>query len=128
MAGFTLRHFSPVEFRCKCGCGAGMEKMDADLLHLLDEARDLAGTPFSLTSAYRCPKHNKAVGCVPTSAHARGYAVDIRCVDSHSRFVILQALLEVGFRRIELAPTWIHVDNDPDKPRDVAFYRHGGAY
>ena len=39
MAGFTLRHFSPVEFRCKCGCGAGMEKMDADLLHLLDEAR-----------------------------------------------------------------------------------------
>ena len=25
-------------------------------------------------------------------------------------------------------PTWIHVDNDPDKPRDVAFYRHGGAY
>lgn len=45
MAGFTLRHFSPVEFRCKCGCGAGMEKMDADLLHLLDEARDLAGTP-----------------------------------------------------------------------------------
>ena len=98
MAGFTLRHFSPVEFRCKCGCGAGMEKMDADLLHLLDEARDLAGAPFSLTSAYRCPKHNKAVGGVPTSAHTRGYAVDIRCVDSHSRFVILQALLEVGFR------------------------------
>lgn len=42
-----------------------MEKMDADLLHLLDEARDLAGAPFSLTSAYRCPKHNKAVGGVP---------------------------------------------------------------
>ena len=128
MAGFTLRHFSPVEFRCKCGCGAGMEKMDADLLHLLDEARDLAGTPFSLTSAYRCPKHNKAVGGVPTSANKRGHALDTRSVDSHSRFVILQALLEVGFRRIELAPTWIHVDNDPDKPRDVAFYRHGGAY
>ena len=28
----------------------------------------------------------------------------------------------------ELAPTWIHVDNDPDKPRDVAFYQHGGKY
>ena len=50
------------------------------------------------------------------------------CVDSHSRFVMLQALLEAGFRRIELAPTWIHVDNDPDKPRDVAFYQHGGKY
>ena len=144
MAVLPLRHFSPVEFRCKCGCGAGMEKMDADLLQMLDEARDLAGIPFyskdrdeswplivaggPLSPAYRCPKHNKAVGGVPTSAHTRGYAVDIRCVDSHSRFVILQALLEAGFRRIELAPTWIHVDNDPDKPRDVAFYRHGGAY
>ncbi len=77
---------------------------------------------------YRCPKHNRAVGGVPTSAHTRGYAVDIRCVDSHSRFVMLQALLEAGFRRVELAPTWIHVDNDPDKPRDVAFYQHGGKY
>ena len=81
-----------------------------------------------LSSAYRCPKHNKAVGGVPTSAHTRGYAVDIRCVDSHSRFAILQALLEAGFRRIELAPTWIHVDNDPDKPRDVALYQQGGKY
>ena len=52
----------------------------------------------------------------------------IRCVDSHSRFAMLQALLEAGFRRVELAPTWIHVDNDPDKPRDVAFYQHGGKY
>ena len=54
--------------------------------------------------------------------------MDIRCVDSHSRFAILQALLEAGFRRIELAPTWIPVDNDPDKPRDVAFYQQGGKY
>ena len=46
MAVLSLRHFSPVEFRCKCGCGAGMEKMDADLLQMLDEARDLAGIPF----------------------------------------------------------------------------------
>lgn len=123
-----LRHFSPAEFACKCGCGVGMEKMDPAFLTMLDEARHLAGVPFVLSSACRCPKHNKAVGGVDDSAHVRGHAVDIRCVDSHSRFAILQALLEVGFRRIELAPTWIHVDNDPDKPRDVAFYQHGGKY
>ena len=58
MAVLPLRHFSPVEFRCKCGCGAGMEKMDADLLQMLDEARDLAGIPFPLSSAYRCARHN----------------------------------------------------------------------
>ena len=76
MAVLPLRHFSPVEFRCKCGCGTGMEKMDADLLQMLDEARDLAGIPFPLSSAYRCPKHNKAVGGVPTSAHTRGLKPD----------------------------------------------------
>jgi hypothetical protein len=102
--------------------------MDPEVLRMLDEARKLAGIPFSLSSAYRCAKHNKSVGGVADSAHTRGYAVDIRCTDSHSRFVMLQALLEAGFRRIELAPTWIHVDNDPDKPRDVAFYQQGGKY
>ena len=66
MAVLPLRHFSTVEFRCKCGCGVGMEKMDADLLQMLDEARELAGIPFPLSSAYRCPKHNKAIGGVPT--------------------------------------------------------------
>ena len=62
------------------------------------------------------------------SAHTRGYAVDIKCINSHTRFLILQAALEVGFRRIELAPTWVHLDNDPNKPQDVAFYQHGGKY
>ena len=91
MAVLPLRYFSPDEFRCKDGCGAGIGRMEPDLLRMLDEARKIAGVPFSLSSAYRCSKHNKAVGGVPDSAHTRGYAVDIRCVDSHSRFVILQA-------------------------------------
>lgn len=54
--------------------------------------------------------------------------MDIKCLTSHTRFLILQAALDVGFRRIELAPTWIHVDTDPDKPFDVAFYQSGGNY
>ena len=63
-----------------------------------------------------------------TSAHTRGYAADIRCTDSHTRFAVLRAVLDAGFRRVELAPTWIHVDCDPDKAQDVAFYQRGGRY
>ena len=121
---FALESGEPITDFDIVAFSVGYEMAFPAILNMLD----LAGIPFPLSSAYRCPKHNKAVGGVPTSAHTRGYAVDIRCVDSHSRFVMLQALLEVGFRRIELAPTWIHVDNDPDKPRDVAFYQHGGKY
>ena len=121
---FALESGDPITDFDIVAFSVGYEMAFPAILNMLD----LAGIPFPLSSAYRCPKHNKAVGGVPTSAHTRGYAVDIRCVDSHSRFVMLQALLEAGFRRIELAPTWIHVDNDPDKPRDVAFYQHGGKY
>ena len=102
--------------------------MHPDLLMMLDELRDRAGIPLVLSSAYRCEAHNRKVGGVNGSAHTRGYAVDIKCLTSHTRFLILQAALDVGFRRIELAPTWIHVDTDPDKPFDVAFYQSGGNY
>ena len=71
----TLRFFKPEEFACKCGCGRGYDDMDAGLLRMLDEARALAGIPFSLSSAFRCAKHNKAVGGVADSAHTHGYAV-----------------------------------------------------
>ena len=53
MAVLPLRHFSPLEFRCKCGCGAGMEKMDADLLQMLTKPA-IRRASCSL-SAYRCP-------------------------------------------------------------------------
>ena len=96
----TLRFFKPEEFACKCGCGRGYDDMDAGLLRMLDEARALAGIPFSLSSAFRCAKHNKAVGGVADSAHTHGYAVDIKCTSSHYRFRIISALLEAGFRRI----------------------------
>ncbi len=42
----------------------------------MEEVRALFGRPITVTSAYRSPDVNKAVGGVPTSAHALGYAVD----------------------------------------------------
>lgn len=63
-----LRHFSAAEFRCKCGCGAGIERMHPDLLMMLDELRDRAGIPLVLSSAYRCEAHNRKVGGVNGSA------------------------------------------------------------
>ena len=124
-----MRHFKVEEFNCTCGrCGRGHADMDPALLAMLDKAREAAGMPFVISSAFRCAARNQAVGGVAGSSHTKGKAVDIRCADSHSRFVMLRALLEAGFRRVELAPTWLHVDVDADKPHDVAFYQTGGKY
>lgn len=44
---------------------------------LLDDLRSAWGSPLKVTSGYRCPALNKAVGGVENSAHLYGLAVDI---------------------------------------------------
>lgn len=121
----SLRFFKPKEFQCKCGkCGLGYGMMDKNLLSMLDEVREKAGVPLVLSSAYRCKAHNESLKeAVEDSSHTKGKAVDIKCLDSKTRFKILKAAFEVGFRRIEPRETWIHLDVDTDKPQDVVFYR-----
>lgn len=44
---------------------------------VLDPIREAWGQPLTVTSGYRSPQLNAAVGGVPTSAHMDGCAVDI---------------------------------------------------
>ena len=46
---------------------------------ILEPARRKLGKPIVISSGYRCPKLNAAVGGVPNSYHTRGMAVDIVC-------------------------------------------------
>lgn len=95
------------------------ENMQPHFLLKLDEAREYAGIPFVINSAYRSLKHNKKVGGKPNSSHIKGLAVDIRCNTSRNRFIILDALIAVGFNRIGVADTFIHVDLDLSKSDNV---------
>ena len=63
---------------------------------------------------------------VPDSAHTRGYAVDISAITKSKQVTMLKALHEVGFRRFGIYETFIHVDNDPDKPTP-SIWAKGGA-
>jgi len=92
--------------------------MNKNLLFVLDEAREFAGIPFVINSAYRSPTHPESIKN-PTSSHIKGLAVDIKATDSTTRFKIVEALISVGFTRIGIADTFIHVDLDFDKTQDV---------
>ena len=46
-------------------------------LHVLEPLREHFGIPIKVTSGYRCPDLNAAVGGVHTSQHVRGEAADI---------------------------------------------------
>lgn len=92
--------------------------MSKEFLFVLDEARELAGIPFIINSAYRSPEHPLSIKN-PSSSHIKGLAVDIKATDSKTRFKIVKALIQVGFTRIGIADTFIHVDLDLDKTKNV---------
>ena len=92
--------------------------MNKDFLFVLDEAREFAGIPFIINSAYRSPNHPLSVKN-PSSSHIKGLAVDIKATDNATRFKIVEALISVGFTRIGIADTFVHVDLDFDKRQNI---------
>ena len=123
-----MLHFELSEFDSPDEVGSG-KIMDADFLAMLDDARSIAGIPFTITSGVRTPSWNARVGGVQPSlkskgsSHLFGYAADIACNNSADREIILAAVIKAGFRRVGIANTFIHIDNDPDKNAAVWLYK-----
>jgi len=111
------QYFKLHEFACKCGCG--LNNVTDQFKEDLNTARHIANIPFVINSGVRCPAHNKRVGGLPSSSHQLGLAVDIKADNSESRFKIMQGLIQVGFSRIGVHKTFIHVDVDTSKPANV---------
>jgi len=113
-----MKYFSYSEFDSPDAQGSG-QMMDKTLLKMLDDVRYKFNKPMHITSGYRTIEHNKAIGGVKGSSHIKGLAVDIACTNSKDRFDLINCLLDVGFSRIGIAKTFIHVDLDSDKVQDV---------
>ena len=71
-------NFKLSEFECKCGCRT--VKLHSELLRRLQAIRTQTGRPVRITSGYRCPAHNRAVGGATASRHMLGDAVDFQIV------------------------------------------------
>lgn len=60
------------------------------LADYLDGIREKLGKPILVSSGYRCPMLNKAVGGVANSQHQKGLAADLVCADMESLEKVLR--------------------------------------
>ena len=118
------KYFKFSEFDSPDQKGSGEKFMNREFLIKLARARQIANVAFGIRSGYRTQEYNKLLlqrgyKAAPDSAHLRGLAVDIAVVSTQHRFIIINALIAVGFTRIGIGNTFIHVDLDMDKPQNT---------
>lgn len=111
-------HFDLDEFACPC---CGLNRISFPFVGLLEQARELAGIPFRVSSGYRCQAHNKQVGGNANSEHLQGFAADILAINSEARFLVVSAALQVGIRRIGVHGSFVHLGVSRLHPPDVLF-------
>ncbi len=100
---------------------------------ILEPARVALG-PLHISSGYRSPTLNAAIGGSKSSAHMQGYAADViplkitkmvfaKWVEENCKFD--QIILEYG---IKTEPAWIHVSADPRNRKQVLQILKGTPY
>jgi len=118
---YKPKNFSWEETKCKCGKESCNENVTDELMMIMDNARDLAGIPFIVTSGARDAEYNRAIGGKDTSSHTRGLAVDIKASGSRERYLICKAFSQVGATRFGLDKSFVHVDIDREKEQQVTW-------
>lgn len=91
------------------------------LAERMEAVRALFNRPIEITSAYRNPQVNAAVGGVPTSAHALGHAADFH-VDGLNDLEVAKSVRDSGLKFDQLIyekSRCVHISFDPRLRRQV---------
>lgn len=113
-----------IDNRCKL---EHVPNIKALVANVLDPLRAAYGKPIRITSGFRCPKLNKAVGGSSTSQHMSGMAADIigtpNTVAENTKLFYLIQSLGLPFDQLidEKGMRWVHVSFSLKKNRHQVF-------
>jgi zinc D-Ala-D-Ala carboxypeptidase len=81
----------------------------------LEKVRALLGHPITVSSGYRSPTLNRAIGGSENSAHCLGYAADIKCWKFGTPDEIVRKIKDSGilYDQLLCEGTWVHVSFAP---------------
>lgn len=135
---FTLQEFTASDTAARLGIDNAPDQGHlANIIRtaqLMERVRaGLGGHPIHVSSGYRSPALNKAVGGVPNSAHALGYAADWECPgygDPLSCALALKAANLGGWEfdqmihERKVGSWWVHLSSDPQNRRQLLTLTH----
>lgn len=105
-----------------------VDNMDRLVIRLLDRLREDWGHPIRISSGYRVPRLNEAVGGSRTSQHMYGKAADIQPIDrpfdEFAKFVrgwIGNRDFDQLIFESSKTSRWIHISYDRDRNRRQVF-------
>lgn len=89
---------------------------------------ELNSNAIHISSWYRCPALNKAVGSKPTSAHITGWALDFTCPTFGPPAKIITRILasKVAFDQVILEfDSWVHISFDGNRRQALVIDKNG---
>ena len=96
----------------------------------LELVREAIDEPIIISSGFRSPIVNAAVGGAQNSAHTRGAAVDFIAPKFGTPFQLATRIIKMGFAFDQLIYeyTWVHLAIEPPTRQQVLTLKHGGGY
>lgn len=115
--GDLTKHFSRVEFECKCG-RCDTDTVDAELMLVLEQLRMALKRQITVNSGIRCSEHNHDISGSPKSQHLLGKAADIVVASSSPTEVYNYLdMLYPSKYGIGKYKTFVHIDVRQKKAR-----------
>ena len=129
---FSLKEFTYSEIATRKGIDNTPNTEMLENLRMLalrlEGVRDVLSMPIHITSGYRSPKLNAAIGSKPTSSHVNGLAVDFICPSFGDPLEICHKLkehwAEIEFDQLIYEGDWVHISCSDDHPRHEILTAH----